>query len=96
MCYYVSSVSGDEYDILKSFRRYRFKWIARNSDGTLYIYKNKPLKNKGLWVEKDGRVDSNYVVDISRYSSMFRMVDRFSNNPTRVRDLIYTYYGLNN
>ena len=39
-------------------------WIARDSDGTLCIYRHKPSKGKKVWIEdpQDRGLDDMYII----------------------------------
>ena len=38
-----------EYELLKYWNNKLYKYIARDRDGALYIYKEKPTKNEEVW-----------------------------------------------
>lgn len=38
-----------EYELLKYFNGKMYKYIARDEDGFLYVYKEKPSKNESVW-----------------------------------------------
>lgn len=39
-----------EYEYLKVAKRERFNFIAKNGDGRLFLYKNKPFKSLDEWI----------------------------------------------
>ena len=39
-----------EYEYLKVAKRERFNFIAKDGDGRLFLYKNKPLKSLDEWI----------------------------------------------
>jgi hypothetical protein len=38
-----------ELSMAKQLAKDRYKWIARNADGKLYVFSNKPLKQQLEW-----------------------------------------------
>lgn len=44
-------LSDEEKVILKNTDK-RFKWIARDKDGNLFIYDNKPIKRESSWISE--------------------------------------------
>ncbi len=42
-------VSKLEYELLKYWNGKRYNYIARDRDGALYIYRDKPSKNEDVW-----------------------------------------------
>lgn len=47
-----------EYEYLKVAKRERFNFIAKDGDGRLFLYKNKPFKSLDEWIvlnDKNGR-----------------------------------------
>lgn len=44
-------LSDEEKVILKNTDK-RFKWIARDKDGNLFIYGNKPIKRESSWISE--------------------------------------------
>lgn len=58
-----------------------FKYIARNHNGTLNIYKTKPTKQKVCWVSID-------YTDFSEYAHLFKYVEWKDAEPTLIEDLI--------
>ena len=39
-----------EYEYLKVAKRERFNFIAKDGDGRLFLYKNKPFKSLDEWI----------------------------------------------
>lgn len=58
-----------------------FKYIARNHNGTLNIYKIKPTKHKVCWVSLD-------YTDFSEYAHLFDYIKWEDKEPTLIEDLI--------
>ena len=58
-----------------------FKYIARNHNGTLNIYKIKPTKHKVCWVSLD-------YTDFSEYDHLFDYIKWEDKEPTLIEDLI--------
>lgn len=44
-----TKVTRLEYELLKYWDGKRYKYIARDRDGALYIYRDKPSKNEDVW-----------------------------------------------
>ena len=61
----------------------QFQWIARDEDGTLYIYKNKPHKRDAYcWFNYDG-----FCV-FSAFNHLFQMVQWEDEEPWLITDII--------
>lgn len=48
-CKESTKVTRLEYELLKYWNGKRYKYIARDRDGALYIYRDKPSKNEDVW-----------------------------------------------
>ena len=44
-------LTEDEKVILRNIDK-RYRWIARDGDGNLFIYVNKPIKRESSWVSE--------------------------------------------
>jgi len=72
----------DEKAILRSLPS-PLKWIARDSDGTLYVYDGRPERCEDAFVCRDSYKDI-YFVNISMFKHIFKGVT-FENSPIRFR-----------
>lgn len=73
-------VSEDEKIILKNIDD-SFKYVARNHNGTLYIYKTEPTKAKVCWLGID-------CTDFSEYTRLFQYVKWEDKELVLIEDLL--------
>lgn len=52
-----------EYELLKYWKDKGYKYIARDRDLTLYIYKEEPFKNNDVWATEYGRAECHSYFD---------------------------------
>lgn len=72
---------SDVENVILSNLNDSFKYIARNHNGTLNIYKTKPTKQKVCWVSID-------YTDFSEYAHLFEYIKWEDEEPTLITDLI--------
>lgn len=80
-------VIGDaEYDILSQINGY--KYIARDGDGDLYLYKRKPNKNKrrGYWY------DDERALKLYCFNYLFKCIKWEDEESYAIDELIQEYY----
>ena len=61
-----------------------YEWIARDEDGHLYIYTERPEKHNGEW-DYVGWLDGHWVGGLSE---MFDFVDGDDAEPTLIADVL--------
>jgi hypothetical protein len=76
----VIKVSDDEKVILRNFKVPT--WIARDSDGELCCYTDKPKKDDSFWVCKSKHSSLKF------FSHLFKMVQWTDEEPTLIADLL--------
>ena len=69
-----------EISILKSINA-KFKYIARDSNGKLFIYERKPHKYPTEWCQRDA-------IDFEAFRHMFAMIKWEDEEPTLIADLL--------
>lgn len=70
----------DEKIIARNINK-EYEWMARDSDGCLYIYMKKPTKFEGCWYASTG-FGEFYV-----FNHMFKSIKWEDDEPTRIRDI---------
>lgn len=70
-----------EYELLKRFNNLLYKYIARDKDGTLFIYKDEPQKKKTVW-------GSLYGHKIVNEADLFKFVEWSDNEPFSIEKLL--------
>lgn len=75
-------VSADEKVILRNLNK-DFKWIARDKNESLWVYKNKPEKGEGFWTD----FDLNQELDLFT-KDLFQFVRWEDDEPLKIKDLI--------
>lgn len=73
-------------EVLKSFDP-RYKWIAKDDGGRIYVYDKKPIKNKDYW----GRQDSmTYCISLKYLfkQNLFDWINWEDKEPCYIPDLI--------
>jgi hypothetical protein len=75
----VVKVSDDEKVILRNLKG---KWIARDRDGELYCFHNKPIKNRVTWDDNDC-----YLI-LNAFDHLFQMVQWEDSEPTLIANLL--------
>lgn len=69
---------------LVDYKKHGFKYIARDINGHLYMYKYEPIKNKfGLW-SNTGTWDDYERID----GSIFEFIDGTEELPSLITDLL--------
>lgn len=74
-------LTDDEKAILKNIPK-KYKWIARDKSGKLYIFINKPYKIDFLWYA----VDSIY--DLNVFNHLFQFIKWENEEPYLIEDLL--------
>ena len=71
-----------EYELLKYWNE-RYKYIARDEDGYLYVYKDKPSKNEDVW----GTLSSHGSIEKDFYD-FFKFVEWEDKEPMNIEELL--------
>lgn len=61
----------------------KYKYIARDEDGELWLFENRPFKNGRSWYVLDGFGES-----FNLYKHLFQMVKWEDEEPTLIADLL--------
>lgn len=76
-------LTGDEKVILKNINK-NYKWIARDVDGQLFVYSDKPIKGATCW----GRYTYTYASPLYVYSHLFTCIKWEDEEPYLIEDLL--------
>ena len=72
-----------EYELLKCFKSKDYKYIARDKDGTLYIYRCEPSKSEAQWCKLCEHCR------VARYlDDLFRFILWTDKEPTNIKELL--------
>lgn len=71
-----------EYELLKHWNK-RYKYIARDKDGYLYVYKDRPSKNEDVW----GTLGWNGCIEKDFYE-FFKFVEWTDKEPMSIEELL--------
>lgn len=81
----MKKITEDEKTIAKNIDK-EYKWMARNSDGRLCIYKEKPKKSRIIWnVTSGGLFDK--LETLAAFSHMFKSIKWEDDEPTLIKDI---------
>lgn len=72
-----------EYELLKYWKDKGYKYIARDIDLTLYIYKEEPFKNNDVWATEYGHAECH-----SYFDNFFRFVEWTDKEPMNIEKLL--------
>ena len=75
----------DEKAILRSLP-YRFKWIARDGNGRLFVYEDKPKISGGEFICRASNMPTRFV-NLKIFKDIFKGVT-FEKSPIRFRDVL--------
>lgn len=76
-------LTEDEKVILKNINK-DYKWIARDLDGQLFVYSDKPIKGATCW----GRYTYTYASPLYVYSHLFTCIKWEDEEPYLIEDLL--------
>ena len=76
-------LSDDELAILKNIDK-KYKFIARDYDGRLFVYMNEPVRSYTDW----GVGNGNQYVGLTVFSHLFKMVKNTDNKATSIYLLV--------
>ena len=71
-----------EYELLKYWCK-KYNYIARDKDGTLYIYRYKPSKNEDVWSTECGTARAERTFD-----GLFRLILWADKEPMNIEELL--------
>lgn len=74
-----------EYELLKYWKDKGYKYIARDRDVALYIYKEEPSKDEDMWFSKHGRAIRSTLFD-----DLFHFIEWTDEYPFNIEELINT------
>ena len=80
----VPLLSEAEYHILNNSST-RWKWIARDRDGDLFLYENEPNKSNVYWMNERGDID------LTVYNHLFSCVKWEDDEPWEIAKLLERY-----
>lgn len=73
-------ITREEYELLKKYRELGYKWIARDANERLYVYRETPMKSSAIW-SGTTRIPEKY----------FTFIKWEDEKPTKIDDLIRDY-----
>ena len=81
-------ITREEYELLKECREQGYKWIARDEDGELYLYRTEPTKLSSCWLSFN--IDDG-IDDLCDGDVLFQCIKWEDEKPTKILDLIQDY-----
>lgn len=78
-----TKVTRLEYELLKYWNGKRYKYIARDRDGALYIYRDKPSKNEDVWGTLYGHARL-----MKYFDDLFCFVKWEDKEPIRIKEVL--------
>ena len=77
--------TGDEKIIARNIDK-KFEWMARDESGSLFVYKNKPIKrtNNGVWVNMSFKL---FQISDLFDRELFKAIKWEDDEPTRISDI---------
>lgn len=76
-------LTEDEKVILRNLSK-KFNWIARDKNGNLFVYCNKPFKSEVMWIPQK-HAD---LTDISCFEHLFQFIKWQDEEPYLIEDLL--------
>lgn len=80
-----------EYELLKYWKDKGYKYIARDRDLTLYIYKEEPFKNNDVWSTEYGHAECH-----SYFDNFFSFIEWTDKYPFNIEKLLNTSEAVEN
>ena len=74
--------TDDELCILRNIDK-KYKWIARDEDGELYLFKEEPCKSLGVWETKSART-----TEFLCYNYLFQSITSEDEEPVFINDYV--------
>ena len=78
-----ATITRDEKVLLENIAKI-FKYIARDHGSTLFLFGEKPIKEKWMWV----RTPDSYTSSFTIYSHLFPMIKWEDEEPWLIEDLL--------
>lgn len=75
-------ITSLEFEILKHINKNGIKYISRDSNNSLYVYKNKPYKDNRMWILPN----NGYGLDL--FKDCFQFINWEDEEPTLIRDIL--------
>lgn len=75
-------VSSLEHELLKFWDNEDFKYIARDSGGTVFLYREKPSKKTKIWAS----IHSHRILD--DFNERFQFIKWEDEEPTSIKDVL--------
>lgn len=75
------TLTDDEKVILKNLPK-RYEWTARDEDGMLFLYPEKPLKKEAFWKSR------SFESDFSMYDDLFQFINWEDEEPYNIDELL--------
>lgn len=72
-----------EYELLKYWKDKGYKYIARDRDLTLYIYKEEPFKNNDVWATEYGHAERH-----GKFDDFFQFIEWIDKYPFNIEELL--------
>ena len=83
---YNFELSKVEYEVLKYFYREGRRYIARDKNNELFLYKNSPIKSVDQWIiDRDGSWDFTY---LKPFENLFSFIKWEDMKPTPIQDIL--------
>lgn len=73
-------LNEDEKVILRNMDK-NFKWVARDDDGSLFAYSEKPIKKEYSWI-------SEVFLDLGIFNHLFLFIEWSDKEPYLIEDLL--------
>ena len=74
-----------EHYLLDQLLNKNYKWIARDDNNSLFVYKNKPTHDDGIWNDFDRPDDYG---SLGAFDDLFKFVKRENEQPTNIKELL--------
>ena len=71
-----------EYEFLKWLEKEGYKYIVRDRENNLFIFKDAPTKRRDYWASKSG------YNPISLFNNLFKSVQLSDEEPTSIKDVL--------
>lgn len=71
-----------EYEFLKWIENEGYKYIVRDRENNLFIFKDAPTKHRNYWVSKSG------YNPISLFNNLFKFVQLSDEQPTSIKEVL--------
>lgn len=72
-----------EFELLKYWKDKGYKYIARDRDLAIYIYKDKPTKNEDVWATEYG-----YARRQEQFKDLFKFIEWLDKEPMNIEKLL--------